>query len=334
MKYIDWHQRSQKSQQVQDAAESRGGISTRPPPPPFVDVDEKGAMGRAIEQLGQYLPTMQFKIIQLLPRARRPIITLQDRTGALGECDVSVNNLLPHYNSQLLRAYSLLDDRVRPLALLVKAWAKSHKVCGAQEGNLSSYAWTIMVIYFLQLILTDSLPSLQKLAKKEELVEDRDYWGHSRQFDASFLSAEDYMRSRGGVGDGAKNNKQWSIAQLLFGFFRFYNREYRWGGEVVSIRQPDRHHCGPYLRIAGATSLGEGAIHVEDPIEIRDLNIVLRKDRLAQLKAELKHADEQLLYGFSLDDLLTFHGSRPCEVPVVPRRKKTPFKFKRRMHQR
>merc|ERR1719442_400563 len=151
-------------------------------------------MSCAVQQLADFLPEHGFEVVRSLPNARRPLVTLADRAGELDEIDVAINNRLPLCNSELLRSYSMLDDRVRPLVLLVKAWAKRMQVCGANEGNLSSYAWTIMVVYFLQ--LAGVLPSLQALAGSPNTVLDVDYWGHPCEFDTGFARAEDYMRQK------------------------------------------------------------------------------------------------------------------------------------------
>ena len=42
--------------------------------------------------------------------------------------DITFNNLLPLYNSKLLKAYASLDDRVARLGRLVKFWAKSRNL--------------------------------------------------------------------------------------------------------------------------------------------------------------------------------------------------------------
>ncbi|CAE7331913.1 Tent2 [Symbiodinium pilosum] len=189
-------------------------------------------MTLAVQQLADYLPELGFKVSQLIPRARKPLVTLEDTKSVLTEVDVSINNSLPLYNSQLLRAYSMLDPRVRPLVLLVKVWAKGKKVCGAQGGNLSSYSWTIMVIYFLQLV--GLLPSLQLLSKEERTLETRDYWAHERPFEVGFLTAEDYKKD---VADGKiaapSGEENLTLADLLYGFMQFYSKEYQWGSEAA-----------------------------------------------------------------------------------------------------
>jgi len=260
----------------------------------------------------------------------------------LGECDVSVNNSLPLTNSELLRSYSLLSDTVRPMVLLVKAWAKHYRVCGAHEGNLSSYSWTIMVIYYLQ--LAEGLPSLQMLWDKDKGQEDKeedekekrtvfdtDYWGYDREFDASFVTAERYFEKFAGE---APPKSEYSMGELLYGFFRFYAREYRWGSEIISIRNPAREAPDGWWRLYGKIHPEDG-IHVEDPIELRDLNIVLKRHRLAQLKAELGRASSMMEEGCSLEELM----SGPCLEPAAdmifqPRRRQQRMRISRQLRPR
>merc|ERR1719221_1571785 len=101
-------------------------------------MDSRRAITAATNQLRKVLPEMGFEVKRVLPTARRPLITVRDLEGDMGECDVSVNNHLPLWNSELLRSYSMVNPRLRPLVLLVKQWAKKHHVCGAYHGNLSS----------------------------------------------------------------------------------------------------------------------------------------------------------------------------------------------------
>jgi len=310
MSFVQWHhrekrfldhQKNQKGQQHQRELK----------PPTLVKISEREAVTYAVQHLAEFLPEYGFSVTRSLAFARFPLITLRDDAGQLGDCDVSINNRLPLANSELLRSYSVLDPRARPVALLVKSWAKSHKVCGANEGNLSSYAWTIMTIYFMQLLRL--LPSLQMLAEEEASISSIDYWGLQRTFDASFMSAEEYLRHRkeeGAQTDPAKP----SLAQILYGFFHFFGFEYRWGDEVVSIRRPDRRSADPWFRLYGRPH-PEPEIHVEDPIELRDLNIVMQRTRLQQLKAELKNAADMLKRGASLEEILV---STPLAEPAEP----------------
>merc|ERR1719277_329345 len=57
-----------------------------------------------------------------------------------------------------------IDPRTKALILLVKRWAKDRGVCHAAKGHLSPYAWTLMVIYFLQVGVEDEGPLLPPLS--------------------------------------------------------------------------------------------------------------------------------------------------------------------------
>lgn len=319
MSYASWAQRHQRlSEFLMQGDPAEPSLPTR--------ITPKAAMCHAVQQLAEFLPELGFKVLDLIPQARKPLVTVEDTQGPLKEVDVSINNSLPLYNSQLLKAYSQLDERVRPLVLLVKVWAKGKRVCGAGEGNLSSYSWTIMVVYFLQLV--GILPSLQLLYKKSRSLQHVDYWGIPRSFETGFLTAEEYQQE---VAEKkippCKAKADLTVAQLLYGFVRFFDKEYQWGSEAVSMRQPDRRDVGDWFRLFGSIH-PEPAIHVEDPIEFRDLNIVLRRERLAQLKEEFNHAVEMLENGCSLEEFLT-SDPRP-DVVMTPFRTRRRYKNRRR----
>jgi DNA polymerase sigma len=78
------------------------------------------------------------------------------------EVDVCVENRLGVCNTLMLRVYSKLDWRVTPLCLAVKAWTKRHGLANAFGGFLSSYAWTLLTIFYLQQRRPALLPSLQQ----------------------------------------------------------------------------------------------------------------------------------------------------------------------------
>ena len=52
-----------------------------------------------------------------------PIVKIWDPQLQIA-CDLNVNNHVALKNTRLVRAYMELDDRVRPLAMLVKYWTK------------------------------------------------------------------------------------------------------------------------------------------------------------------------------------------------------------------
>jgi len=297
MSYVSWYHREQKW--ARKRATRRVGVADWPR---VTTVRGRKAKSLAIEQLEHCLPDHGFRVMQALPSARKPLLTCADTETALTEIDVSINNRLPLHNSKLLKAYSELDHRVRPLVLMVKAWSKARGVCGAGQSNLSSYSWTIMSIYFMQ--LAGMLPSLQKMVTDIFMIKDNDYWGDWREFDVMFMPAQEYKDKYGKQGV-AEETQELTVAELFYGFVYFFDQVYEWGKEKVSMRAPDRQEVNIYFRRFGSYEHHiDPLIHVEDPIEWRDLNVVLqRPDRLVALKEEFHRARQLLERGASLAEL-------------------------------
>ena len=63
-------------------------------------------------------------------------------------------------NSDLLRCYMSLDPRIPQLVFIVRAWAKAKALTAGR--HLTSYALTLMVLYFLQIQDPPVIPSLQQ----------------------------------------------------------------------------------------------------------------------------------------------------------------------------
>ncbi|KAL8111388.1 hypothetical protein AgCh_019198 [Apium graveolens] len=111
-------------------------------------------------KLADILQSDNLQNVQALTRARVPIVKLMDPvTGISG--DICVNNLLAVINTKLLRDYALIDERLRQLAFIIKHWAKSRGVNETYQGTLSSYAYVLMCINFLQQRRPAILPCLQ-----------------------------------------------------------------------------------------------------------------------------------------------------------------------------
>ena len=68
--------------------------------------------------------------------------------------------MLPVYNTQLLDRYASIDPRVSQLGHFVKCWAKRRGLKGADRGFLSSYAWILQVIKYVQ--YCNLVPCLEK----------------------------------------------------------------------------------------------------------------------------------------------------------------------------
>ncbi|CAA3007664.1 UTP:RNA uridylyltransferase 1 [Olea europaea subsp. europaea] len=113
-------------------------------------------------KLADILQADNLQNVQALTGARVPIVKLMDPvTGISG--DICMNNVLAVVNTKLLRDYAYIDVRLRQLAFIVKHWAKTRGVNETYRGTLSSYAYVLMCINFLQQRRPAILPCLQVL---------------------------------------------------------------------------------------------------------------------------------------------------------------------------
>ncbi|GAB1311555.1 hypothetical protein MFIFM68171_01765 [Madurella fahalii] len=153
--------------------------------------------------------------------AKVPIVKIWDPELKLA-CDMNVNNTLALENTRMVRTYVSVDDRVRPLAMIIKYWTRRRIVNDAAfGGTLSSYTWICMIIAFLQLRDPPVLPALHQRHNLKQLKKD----GTRSEF------ADDIPKLRG---FGAKNKD--GLAALLFQFFRFYAHEFDYDKYALSIR--------------------------------------------------------------------------------------------------
>jgi hypothetical protein len=96
-----------------------------------------------------------------------------------------------------------------------------------------------------------------------------------------------------------------SLAELLCGFFMFYDREFKWGTEVVSIRIGGRARLSITdpefgLLSQGSRSMmelppGTEKIHIEDPFDLsRNLHCVMDTEGLIRLRKAFKDIASKL----------------------------------------
>ena len=80
-----------------------------------------------------------------------------------------------------------------------------------------------------------------------------------------------------------------SLCELLQGFFNFYDSEYDWGNEVVSIRLGQRcdltENADVFTALGRKERKSKSYIHIEDPFDLeRNLNCVLYYECACQLR--------------------------------------------------
>jgi len=215
------------------------------------------------------LKRRSFTVLEQIFLAKVPILKLRFE-GCL-DVDLSCNNCQPLKNTALLACYAKLHPAVSRLGRAVKLWAKTAGVCGAADRNMSSYAFTLMVVYFLQVDSEVKLPCLPTDAFDSDNGEQ-----DPRVVDlqASWQCGEDAL----------------NMAGLLTRFFKFFAKDFLWGNEVVSIRL-GRRCDAKSNEFELLQHRWKQRIHVEDPFEVeRNLHCVLRLDNEDLLKTEIRKA--------------------------------------------
>ena len=101
----------------------RGPAGSHERPPSYA---EQQALVRHLAVAFQpLLASGEFTQVEAIDRARVPILKLLHAESGL-RCDLSIGNELAMQKTRLLHAYVLLDQRVRPLCLIIKHCAPPH----------------------------------------------------------------------------------------------------------------------------------------------------------------------------------------------------------------
>lgn len=183
--------------------------------------------------------------------AKVPIIKFNHFSTDL-DGDISIYNILAQNNTRLLKVYSDIDIRVKILGYVMKRFAKLCDICDASRGSLSSYAYILMVIYFLQQCEPPVLPVLQELPEgrnnPEKLVEG---WNVYFYDDIANLKA---------VWPNIGKNKT-SVGSLWCELLNFYADKFDFKTHVVSIRQKE-----PLLRFSKMWTTK--CMAIEDPFDL------------------------------------------------------------------
>lgn len=219
----------------------------------------------------------QFKVVEEIPSAKVPILRLCFEEKL--DIDLSCQNTSAMRNSRLLRAYAQLNPRVKDLGLAVKLWAKAAGVCGASQSKLSSYTFTLLMVYFMQVHREIMLPCLSP-----GLFED----GASEETLAEKLEVA-----------ASSWTCQLSLPDLFFRFIGFYTMEFEWGREVAAPRLGQRRYArdGVFDKLRGRFVQ---RLHVEDPYVLeRNLHCVLGEPEETQLQEAFHLAWQTLFHGLT-----------------------------------
>ena len=190
---------------------------------------------------------------------------------------------------------------MRAMAFVVKHWAKRRQMNEPFNHTLSSYAWVLLVINFLQQRSPPILPCLQEYRrsdynqnyKKEDDAEEELPWAEG--YDCYFYPHADHLADYG------KENKE-SLGELLFSFFEHYANHFDFNASVVSVRM------GKYLtrREKGWPNEDDHLFCIEDPFNLsHDLSRVLTNFTFYLTKKELQRAYRRLNQGGTLEAICT-----------------------------
>ncbi|XP_058086576.1 UTP:RNA uridylyltransferase 1 [Magnolia sinica] len=231
-------------------------------------------------KLADILQSDNLQNVQALTRARVPIVKLMDPITEIS-CDICINNVLAVVNTKLLRDYAQIDARLQQLAFIVKHWAKSRGVNETYRGTLSSYAYVLMCIHFLQLRKPAILPCLQEMKATYVVTVD--------DIECAYFDQVEDLRDF-----GAQNRE--SIARLLWAFFDYWAYRHDYANAVISVR------TGSIISKRAkewTTRVGNDRhlICIEDPFEINhDLGRVVDKHSIKTLRVEFERAANILQY--------------------------------------
>ncbi|KAF8088283.1 hypothetical protein N665_0546s0015 [Sinapis alba] len=225
-------------------------------------------------KLADILESNDLQNVQALTRARVPIVKLMDPVTGIS-CDICINNVLAVVNTKLLRDYSLIDGRLRQLAFIVKHWAKSRKVNETYQGTLSSYAYVLMCIHYLQQRSPPILPCLQEMEPT--------YLVRVDNIRCAYFDNVERLSTFG------SSNRE-TIAELVWGFFNYWAYGHDYANTVVSVRTGSilgKREKDWTRRVGNDRHL----ICIEDPFETsHDLGRVVDKFSIRVLREEFERA--------------------------------------------
>mmetsp|Transcript_69477 Transcript_69477/g.203290 ORF Transcript_69477/g.203290 Transcript_69477/m.203290 type:complete len:529 (-) Transcript_69477:109-1695(-) len=229
----------------------------------------------ALHVLKTTLPSIHcFSIAKFVSRAKVPVLKVQfEDQHEVHEVDITEGNYEALVNTQLLLHYSRIHSKVRRFVVDVKNWAKTEGCCGACTGHLSSYAFCLLGLYFLQ--TKAKLPALPVDVFIAGQVPALPVWAPHQ-----------------------------SLEELMSGWLKFYAEEFDWEHEVVSVRHGKRLGIDHRLFEAlpkstkSTNKIHQRHLHIEDPVlPAVNLSCVLSKENEEYLKQKLTEASAERSVG-------------------------------------
>ena len=239
---------------------------------------------KVLKKIARVLDEDGMNNVKLITNSKVPIVKFLDAQSMI-PVDISVNNNLSVYNTELLRRYCEIDERVKPFILAIKYWARSRGVCDPASGSFSSYAWTLIAINALQNLDSPVLPNLSKQDK-------------SRLANINGISYDVSIKTMDEVNFVSENKS--NLAELIIGFFSNIVENWPWNKSVISVREgalvprkskgwlSKKPYASELIRNGQMARLGKHSLPVEDPFdELHDLSVVLDADGVFETRDEL-----------------------------------------------
>eukprot|EP00833_Pecoramyces_ruminatium_P004120 jgi/Orpsp1_1/1178152/evm.model.c7180000064233.1 len=183
-----------------------------------------------VRKLAQVLRKGKMTNVIPIERARIPICKFNDPETKFN-CDLSVNNRIPISNSELIRCYMDLDDRVRDIIMIIKKWSKCRGINNSKERTFCSYTYVLLCISFFQKIDPPILPNLQKInafpeikmVKKTVDVSNRLI---NKNGYGTFKLTIQYYNNAKEISRYFKSKNEMTRYELLIRLFRFYGCQF------------------------------------------------------------------------------------------------------------
>ncbi|XP_028851116.1 poly(A) RNA polymerase GLD2 [Denticeps clupeoides] len=224
-----------------------------------------------------------------LIQAKVPILKFKDKFSGV-EFDLNVNNIVGIRNTFLLRTYAYIENRVRPIVLVIKKWAKFNGINDASHGTLSSYTLVLMVLHYLQTLPAPVIPCLQM----------------------DYPECFDPLMDIHCVPNGSRNipgfisMNQSSLGELVLGFLKYYATTFKWDKYVISVRQATVFPK-PYMK-----EWRNKFICVEEPFDgTNTARAVHQKVKFEAIKAQFFESWRLLQLRKDLNFLLPLGQTRP-----------------------
>ena len=146
--------------------------------------------------------------------------------------DISLYNTLALHNTRMVAFYADIDPRVKTLGYVMKVFAKLCDIGDASRGSLSSYAYVILALHYLQQRRPPVIPVLQEIdhleadgKRKRTIVDGWNAW--------YFKGTKEELIE---LWPGWGKNKE-TVGELWIGLLRYYTEEFPLKDQVVTIKQ-------------------------------------------------------------------------------------------------